>query len=99
MKDYNIYFGTIGKKLGVRYRYTASFKNTNEALNHAKTAASSLYYKYEGKYGIPSFSDISKESELTGLDIETLYNDHINDMCRWFVIPTELDSISTKNLN
>ena len=97
-QSYNIYFGTIGKKLGVKYRYTKNFKSEADALNHAKTSAASFYYKNEGKCGLPSFSEISKESDITGFDLETLYQDHINDMCRWYVIPTEIDTISNKNL-
>lgn len=92
-QSYNIYFGTIGKKLGVKYHYTKNFKSQEDALEHAKNAATSFYYKNEGSCGLPSFSQISEESRLTGVDLETLYTDHINDMCRWYAIPTELDSI------
>ena len=98
MTYYNIYFGTIGKTLGCKYRYTTQCKSEKQAKELAKDSASSLFYKYEGKYGIPTFSDIAKESELTGVSMETLYEDHINDMCRWYAIPTSLDSIPTKKL-
>lgn len=95
---YNIYFGTIGKKLGVKYRYSMYFKNDKEALGFAKNAASSFYYKNEGKCGLPSFDEISKESEITGLSLEELYNDHINDMCRWYAIPADQDTIPSNEL-
>lgn len=98
MKQYNIYFGTIGKTLGCKYRFTKLCKNDQEANKLAKDSASSYYYKYEGKYRIPSYDIISKESEITGLSIEALYNDHIKDMMRFYVIPTSEDSISNKNL-
>lgn len=98
MNQYNIYYGTIGKTLSVKYRITKNFKNEEDANNFAKKACESFYYKNEGKYGIPSFSKLSKESKLTGVDIETLYNDHIYDLCRWYVIPSELDTISQNKL-
>ena len=97
---FNIYFGTIGKSLGVKYRFT---KNCNrgmqEALRIAKSAATSFYYKNEGKYGLPSFEDISKESKITGLSIESLYDEHIEDMCRWYAIPSDLDTIPSYKLH
>ena len=95
---YNIYFGTIGKTLGVKYRFTRNCNSEQEALKLAKNSVTSFYYKNEGKYGIPSFEDIDKESKITGLSIETLYNNHIEDLCRWYVIPTEVDTISSKNI-
>jgi len=96
---YNIYYGTIGKTLGVKYRFTRNCnKGEQEAMKIAKNDVASLFYKNEGKYGIPSYSEIEKESKLTGISIETLYNEHIEDMCRWYVIPTELDTISEKNI-
>lgn len=98
MMTYNIYYGTIGKTLGEKYRFTAYCKNEQEALKLAKDSVTSFYYKNEGKYGLPSFVDISKEHELTGISIEDLYNSHIEDMCRYHVIPTELDTISSKKL-
>lgn len=98
MTQYNIYFGTIGKTLGCKYRFTKIFKNEQDAINFAKKSAESFYYKNEGRFGIPKFNQISKESEITGIDIEVLYNDHIQDMMRWYAIPTELDTISSKKL-
>ena len=97
--SYNIYYGTISTgKIGLKDQITKNFKNEEEANKFAESAATSLYYKNEGKHGIPSFSTISKESEITGLSLETLYNDHIKDMCRWYAIPTELDTIPYNKL-
>lgn len=98
MTQYNIYFGTIGKTLGCKYQFTRNCKNEQEAIEIAKNGAASIYYKYEGKYGIPSFSQINKESGITGVDIEKLYQEHINDMCRYYAIPTEEDSIPSRKL-
>lgn len=94
----NIYFGTIGKKLGVRYQFTRTVKSIEDAKTIAEDSAKSLYFKYEGQHGIPSYNQISKESELTGVSIETLYNDHMKDMLRWYVIPTEVDTIPRRKL-
>ena len=98
MTQYNIYFGTIGKTLGCKYRYTKWCKTEEEALNLAKNAASSIYYKYEGSYGLPSYNDIFKESEITGVGVEKLYDEHISDMMRWYIIPTTVDTIPNKKL-
>ena len=95
---YNIYFGTIGKTLGCKYRFTKTCKNEQEALKLAETSANSFYFKNEGKYGIPSYNQLFEESKITGVDLETLYQEHFNDMCRFYAIPTELDTISTKKL-
>jgi hypothetical protein len=96
---YNIYYGTIGKTLGVRYRFTRNCnRGEQEALKIAKNAVTSFYYKNEGKFGLPSFDDINKESKITGIPIEKLYDEHIEDMCRWYAIPTELDTIPTNKL-
>ena len=95
---YNIYYGTIGKTLGVKYRFTRNCRTEQDAIKIAKNAVTSFYYKNEGKYGLPSFNDIDKESKITGLSIEDLYNEHIEDMCRWYAIPTELDTIPTNKL-
>ena len=98
MTQYNIYYGTIGKTLGEKYRFSVNCKNEQEALRIAKNAASALFYKNEGKYGLPTFNQISKESNLTGISIEKLYEEHIEDMTRYHVIPTELDTIPSKKL-
>lgn len=98
MTRFNIYFGTVGKKLSCKYQFTKVCKNEQEALKLAENSAQSLYYKYEGRYGLPSYNQIIKESEITGVDIEILYQDHIKDMTRFYVIPTELDSIPYRKL-
>lgn len=95
MTQYNFYFGTIGT---CKYQYTKACKNEQEAKKIAENAAQSFYYRNEGKLGIPSYSTIAKESEITGVDIEQLYQEHIDDIIRWYVIPTEIDTISSKNL-
>ena len=98
MMNYNIYFGTIGTKLGCKYRFTKKCRDEKEALKIAENGATSLYYKFEGKHGIPSYNIIAEEAMLTGIDIEKLYNEHIKDMTRFYVIPTELDTISNSDL-
>ena len=98
MTQYNIYFGSIGKTLAVKYQFTKWCKDEESALTLAENAASSLYYKNEGKYGIPPYSQISKDSEYTGIDIETLYKDYIKYYMRWYVIPTNIDTVSNKKL-
>ena len=95
---YNIYYGTIGKILGVKYRFTRNCRNEQDAIKLAKNAVTTFYYKNEGKYGLPSFDQINKESKITGLSIESLYDDHIEDMCRWYAIPTEEDTIPSDKL-
>ena len=99
MTLFNIYYGTIGKILEEKYRFTKNCKNEQDALRIAKSAAAAFYYKNEGKHGLPSFVDISKESELTGISIEKLYDEHIEDMVRYHVIPTEIDTIPSKKLH
>lgn len=98
MTQYNIYFGTIGKTLGCKYRFTKWCKDDQNASNIAESSAQSFYYKNEGKFGIPSYDIIAKESEITGVDIEKLYKEHIKDMMRWYAIPTEVDTIPTRKL-
>lgn len=98
MKNYNIYFGTIGKKLGVKYQFTTKCKDDESAKQLAKESAASLFFKNEGRYGIPNFSQISKESDITGISIDDLYQEHIEDMMRYYAIPTELDTISRNKL-
>lgn len=98
MTQYNIYYGTIGKTLGVRYRFTKWCKSEQDAKQCAENAVTSLFYKNEGKFGLPSYRQIAQEAEITGVDIETLYKEHIKDMCRWFVIPVEEDVVPTKKL-
>ena len=98
MTLYNIYYGTIGRKLEEKYRITKKFKNDETALAFARECATSFYYKNEGKYGIPSFKIISKESEITGVSLEELYKEHIEDFMRYHAIPTELDTVSSSDL-
>lgn len=98
MIQYNIYFGTIGKTLGCKYRFTKWCRTEQDAIKLAKSAASSFYYKNEGKYGIPNYKQIDNESKITGVDIEKLYEEHINDMMRYYAIPTTVDSIPNRKL-
>lgn len=98
MTQYNIYFGTIGKTLGCRYRFTKSCRTDQDANRLAESAAQSFFYKNEGRYGLPSYDQISEESEITGIDIEKLYQEHIKDMMRYYAIPTTEDTISSKKL-
>lgn len=98
LTPFNIYYGTIGKTLGVKYRFTRDFPNDKEAIKFAEKTASAFYYKNEGKYGIPSYSQIEKEHEIIGVDIEDLYKEHMKDMIRYYAIPTELDTISNSKL-
>lgn len=95
---YNIYFGTIGKTLGIKYRFTKYFKTEKAAKDFAKSCATNFYYKNEGKYGLPSYIKIAKESELLNIPIEKLYEEHIEDFCRWYVIPTNFDTVSYQNI-
>ena len=92
---YNIYYGT---RCNCKYRFTKNFRNEQDALNFSENLANSYYYKNEGKQGIPKFNQLMHESQLTGIDIEQLYKDHIYDSMRWYVIPTEVDTISSKNI-
>ena len=96
--SFNIYYGTIGKTLGVRYRFTKNCYTEQDAQKIAKSAAESFYYKNEGKFGIPTYNTIAKESEITGIDIEQLYKEHIYDIMRWYAIPTEIDTIPNRKL-
>lgn len=95
MIQYNIYFGTVGT---CKYQYTKWCKNDLEANKIAENAAASFYYKNEGKLGIPTYNTIAKEAEITGLDIEQLYQEHIYDIMRFYTIPTEIDTVSSKDL-
>ena len=57
-----------------------------------------MHYKNEGTYSIPGFKQISEESKLTGVPIQTLYEEHIEDFMRYYAVPTELDTIPNKKL-
>ena len=95
MIQYNIYFGTIGT---CQYQQTKWCKNEQDANKIAENFAQSYYYKNEGKFGIPAYNTIAKESEITGIDIEQLYKEHIYDIMRWYTIPTEVDTIPNRKL-
>jgi hypothetical protein len=96
---YNIYFGTIGNTLSCKYRFSAHFKNEEDAKKTAYEQAVIFYNEHEGEYGIPSFETLMKESNTTNTPISTLYDDHVNDMMRWYAIPTDVDTIPSKELN
>lgn len=96
---FNIYFGTIGNSnTRCKYRYTAYFNTEEAAIEKAHKEAENLYYKLEGTHGLSSFNIINKESKITEKSLSQLYTDHINDMMRWYAIPTNLDIISNKNI-
>ena len=94
MTQFNIYYGSIGNTLKVKYHFTKKYKSEEDALKDAYNRACSMYYKNEGKYGLPSYEQIADEANITDLSIKTLYQDHINDMMRWYAIPTELDTVT-----
>lgn len=98
---FNIYFGTIGtnSKVTCKYRFSKNCRTEEDALAIAEEEARSLYLANEGKYGIPSYSQIYKEHTITGIPIEDLYEDHIYDMTRFYAIPVELDSIPKRKLS
>ena len=98
MTQYNIYFGTIGKTLGCKYRFTKWCKDEESAKNLAREYATNFYYKNIGKHGIPSLGTVVKESKLSGVDIETLNKEHIEDIMRYYAIPTIWDTISNKDI-
>mgnify|MGYP007032354431 CR=1 FL=1 len=98
MTQYNFYFGTRDGKLKYKYRYTSECKNDNDANKELKNAASSFYYKYEGTHNIPSFKQVALENELTGVPVERLYDEHIKDLIISYWVPTELDTIPSKDL-
>ena len=95
MTQYNIYFGTVGT---YKYQFSKWCKTEQEAIQLAKNSAQSYYYKNEGKHGIPTYNMIMKESEITGVDVEKLYHEHIYDVMRYHAIPTKLDTISNKDI-
>ena len=96
MIQFNIYFGTIGT--GAQYQYTMYFENEEEAKKEAYKKAATYYYRNAGDFHIPGKAEIEKEVKITGLDISTLFQEHIKDIMRWYAIPTKLDSISSKDL-
>ena len=95
---YNLYYGTADGPLKVQYRITKNVNNQNTAMQEALAGATSLYYKNEGKFGLPGYKDIFKESEITGINIIKLYEEHVKDLMTYFVVPTDVDSVSEKDL-
>lgn len=87
---YNIYYGL---RTNVKYRFSKNFRSEQDAVEFSKNLATSFYYKNEGKHGLPGYNQIQKESELTGVSITKLYDEYVADSCRWYAIPTEVDSI------
>ena len=98
MTEYNIYFGLADGELKCKYQYTKEFKNETEALKDTRRNLLAFYYKYEGTHHIPSFIKISEEAEYLHKDVEKLINEHINDLIRYFIVPTEVDTISSNDI-
>lgn len=98
MTEYNIYFGLADGELKCKYQYTKEFKNEIEALKDTKRNLLAFYYKYEGTHHIPSFVTISEEAEFLHKDVEKLINEHVNDLIRYFIVPTEVDTISSNDI-
>lgn len=96
--NYNLYFGTQDGPLKIQYRYTRSYGDENEAKNAAFEGALALYYKNEGKNGLPGYSTIVKESEITGINIIKLYEEHARDLMYYFAVPTDVDTVSVENI-
>lgn len=97
-QQYNLYYGTVAGPLSVKYRVTRSFNDDESAKNAAFEEATNTYYKNEGKYNLPSYKEIKEESDITGINILKLYQEHIKDLMRWFAVPTALDTVSNKEL-
>ncbi len=97
-QQYNLYYGTVDGPLKVKYRVTRSFNDDISAKNAAFEEATNLYYKNEGTSGLPGYSIIQKESEVTGINILKLYKEHVEDLMMWFAVPTVLDTVSNKKL-
>lgn len=97
-QQYNLYYGTVDGPLKIQYRGTRSFVNDEFANAEAFKEASNLYYKNEGKFGLPGFNKIKEEQEITGINILKLYEEHIKDLMRWFAIPTEVDIVNNKGI-
>lgn len=98
--EYNIYYGTrsTNPKGKVQYRFTKNVKDKKSALRAAKESATTFYYKNGGKYGITTFSKVYEESNITGVPVKDLYAEHINVDMKMFVVPTNEDVVSTKDL-
>lgn len=98
MTEFNVYFGLADGELKCKYQYTKEFKNETEAIKDTKRNLLAFYYKYEGTHHIPSFIQISEEAEYLNRDVEKLITEHIHDLFRYFIIPTEVDIVSSKDL-
>jgi len=95
MTQFNIYFGSIAN---TKYQYTKSFKNEIDANKNAEQSMFNFYFKKEGTKGFPSYNTIYKEAQKLNVEVGNLYSQYVNSMCRYYVIPTELDTISKKDL-
>lgn len=96
---YNIYYGTpTNNALKCQYRITVDCKSERRAKELAYDAACSFYYKNEGKFNLPGYNQIKKECDLTGVSLKNMYGEHIKDLLRWYAVPTELDTVSSKDL-
>lgn len=97
-QQYNLYYGTIDGPLAIEYRGTRSFSDDKSATAESFKEATNLYYKNEGKFGLPGYPQINEESKLTGINVLKLYDEHIKDLMRWFAVPTELDTVNNKDI-
>ena len=95
---YNLYYGTADGPLKVQYRITRNLNNDAQAKQEALAGATSLYYKNEGKFGLPGYAEISKESEITGISIIKLYEEHVKDLMTFFAVPTDVDTVSKSDI-
>ena len=97
-QQYNLYYGTVDGPLKIEYRITRSFNDDQSATNAAFEEATNMYYKNEGKHNLPSYNQVKQESDITGINILKLYQEHVKDLMRWFAVPTVLDTVSNKKL-
>jgi hypothetical protein len=95
---YNLYYGTQDGPLKVQYRVTRNFNSEENAKQAAFDGATSLYYKNEGKFGLPDYSKIMQESKITGLNVLKLYEEHIKDLMWFYVVPTDVDTVSERDI-
>lgn len=96
--QFNIYYGFTGVFNPVKYRYSDHYKTEKEAFDDAKTQVTKLFMENCGTNGIPSFLDIQKESKELKVPLKALLDDYIWDRTRFYVIPTSLDTISSKGI-
>lgn len=97
-QQFNLYYGTVGGPLEIKYRGTRMFNDEKSAIASAFEEATNLYYKNEGKHGLPGYKVIQEESDITGINILKLYEEHVKDLMRWYAVPTVLDMIGNKHL-